>query len=320
MMRNPDHMDLVEQRPCCNVCGEALVPYLPEVFDLLTMEIFAVSRCSHCGLGHTVPQPIDLGRYYVQQYYGNRHGFTLRHCVNRRKGFVESTVGAGDGRRILDIGCGDGSFLLAMKACGWHVMGTELNPEPARSKGLDVKERIEEIVSKNQFDCITMWHTLEHMCDIPFILGCANSLLKQKGKLLISVPDWGGLQSRIFGSKWLHCDVPRHLYHFDTGSLQYALSSAGFSIERRWHQEIEYDLLGWSQSALNFLFSQPNMYFYTLTGKTSNTNSILTVTSFLLGSLLMVLSLPALVVGTALGRGGSLIVVANKNPIQEDPC
>jgi SAM-dependent methyltransferase len=297
----------------CNVCGEALVPYLPKVSDPLTMEIFAVDRCKHCGLGHTMPQPIDLGRYYAQQYYGNRHGFTLRHCVNRRKGFVESTSGAGVGRRILDIGCGDGSFLLAAKASGWHVMGTELNPEPARSTGLDVKERIEEIPSINQFDCITMWHTLEHMRDIPSMLGHANRLLKQDGRLIISVPDWGGLQSMIFGSKWLHFDVPRHLYHFDAGSLQYALSSAGFSIERRWHQEAEYDLLGWSQSALNFLFPQPNIFFDTLTGKTSKAGSFLTATSFLLGSLLTVLSLPVLVAGTALGRGGSLIVVAGKN-------
>lgn len=296
----------------CNVCGEVLESYLHKVYDPLTMEIFGVARCIHCGLGHTIPQPIVLDRYYAQEYYGKRHGFTSRHCVNRRMGFVKSTSGIGVSRRMLDIGCGDGSFLLAAKACGWFVMGTELNPEPARSKGLDVREKIEGIPSKNLFDCITMWHTLEHMRDIQAILGHVNRLLKHKGKLIISVPDWGGLQSRIFGSKWFHLDVPRHLYHFDACSLKNALSSAGLSIEHRWHQEVEYDLLGWSQSALNLLFPHPNIFFNTLTGKLIKTGSFLTVTSFLLGSLLVVLSLPILVAGTVLRRGGSLIVVAEK--------
>ena len=213
---------------------------------------------------------------------------------------------------MLDIGCGDGSFLLAAKVRGWYVMGTELNPEPACSKGLDVRERIEEIPSTSPFDCITMWHTLEHMHDIQTVLGHVNGLLKQEGKLIISVPDWGGLQSRIFGAKWFHLDVPRHLYHFDAFSLKNALSSAGFSIERRWHQEAEYDLIGWAQSVLNFLFPHPNIFFNTLTGKMKRTGRFLTVTSFLLGSLLVVLSLPILVAGTVLGRGGSLIVVAEK--------
>jgi hypothetical protein len=75
-------------------------------------------------------------------------------------------------------------------------------------------------------------------------------------------------------------------------------------------------MFGWSQSMLNFLFPQSNIFFDTLTGKTNKVGSILTATSFLLGSLLTVLFLPVLVAGTALGRGDSLIVVAGK----ENPC
>lgn len=48
--------------------------------------------------------------------------------------------------------------------------------------------------------------------------------------------------------------------------------------------------------------------------------SFLTATSFLLGSLLTVLSLPVLVAGTALGLGGSLVVIAGKKPAQENQC
>jgi SAM-dependent methyltransferase len=294
----------------CTVCGDRLTPYFPKVRDPLTNETFAVNRCVRCGLGHTVPQPADLGRYYVPQYYGNRHGFTAQHCVKRRLGFIGAVLQPGAGRRLLDIGCGDGSFLLAAKEAGWEVMGTELNPQPGRSAGLDVKEAIEQIPGTNQFDCITMWHTLEHMRDVPAMLAQTARLLKPEGKLIVAVPDWGGLQARIFRERWLHLDVPRHLYHFDAGALRHSLTSAGYAIQHEWHQEFEYDLLGWSQSALNYLMPYPNLFSDTLTGKQSKQSPFITAAGFVLGVALTVLLLPALAIGTVAGRGGTLVAVA----------
>ncbi len=44
-------------------------------------------------------------------------------------------------------------------------MGTEINPRPVRIFGLDVKHTLNEIDHTECFDCITMWHSLEHMKD-----------------------------------------------------------------------------------------------------------------------------------------------------------
>lgn len=299
----------------CNTCGNNLRPYLHKVCDPLTGDEFAVSVCTHCGLGHTMPQPETLDKYYAARYYGNRHGFTTAYCMKRRMGFVTSALPKIDaGAKLLDIGCGDGSFLLVARREGWNVMGTELNPLPARSAGLEVKDSVELIEGRNQFDCITMWHTLEHMRDIPSVLRNAHTLLKPEGCLVIAVPDFGGLQARIFGPRWLHVDVPRHLYHFDIRSLKSCLEEAGFIIHNRWHQEFEFDLLGWSQSALNYLMpSHPNLFFDTLTGKIGSAGMLNKGIALLLGSFLTFLSLPALVIGTLVRRGGSLIVVARKS-------
>ena len=297
----------------CNVCGDRLLPLFPEVCDPLTREIFAIRRCGRCGLGHTLPQPADLGRYYAAQYYGNRHGFTARYCSRRRLGFVRTAFGDGTGKRLLDIGCGDGAFLMGASRAGWDVMGTELNPAIARELGLDVREDIKQVADKGKFDCITMWHTLEHMRDIPAMLREIYELLEPGGKLVVAVPDCGGLQARVFGPKWLHLDVPRHLYHFDNGSLRYCLTNVGFSVERQWRQEFEYDLLGWSQSALNYLMPQhPNVFFDTLTGKRSDHGKIVSATGLVIGALLTFLALPAVFAGTVLGRGGTLIAVARR--------
>jgi SAM-dependent methyltransferase len=298
----------------CNVCAESLAPDFPRVGDPLTNEVFAIYRCPRCGLGNTLPQPEDLGRYYAAHYYGNRHGFTVRHCMKRRLGFVSAALKTGSEKRRRDVGCGDGSFLLTARESGWEVFGTELNPQAARARGLEVKESVSQIPAGMQFDCITMWHTLEHMRDIPSLLADLRGLLKPEGRLIIAVPNYGGFQARIFGAHWLHLDVPRHLYHFNAQALDYSLRKAGFTPERQWHQEFEYDLLGWSQSALNVLLPYPNLFFNALTGKKSPVSPVVNLTGFLLGSILTVLSLPFLVAGTLLRQGGTLVTVARRTP------
>lgn len=306
------HKECVEMLATCNVCGGMLVPYYSSVCDSLTSERFAIYRCNQCGLGKTEPQPKDLGLYYLPMYYGNRHGFTLNHCIRRRLGFVMSVFPEVTGRRLLDIGCGDGSFLLAAKNVGWKIAGTELNLKPAQEVGIEVTDDCAKLPAAS-FDCITMWHTLEHMGDIRFMLAQTARLLKPEGRLLIALPDFGGLQAMLFRDRWLHLDVPRHIYHFDKGSLRYSLEIAGYSIQRCWHQELEYDLLGWSQSALNYILPHPNLFFNVITGKPSSGGTITKVTGLFLGGTLTLLALPLLVLGTLMGRGGSLIVDASRN-------
>jgi len=216
----------------------------------------------------------------------------------------------GRGKRLLDIGCGDGSFLLAAREAGWDVVGTELNPVPGRDAGLEVMESLDLVPPAVKFDCITMWHTLEHMRDIRNVMSNLARLLAPGGKLIVAVPDSGGLQATIFGPKWLHADVPRHLYHFDAKALLHCLGTSGFSVRKIWHQEFEYDLLGWSQSALNLLMSPPNVFFDSLRGGEGKAGRFTRYYGFTIGTLLSALSLPVLAMGTLLGRGGTLIAMA----------
>lgn len=304
------------ETPFCNSCGGALRTFLSSVEDPQTREIFTVSRCGTCELGHTAPQPTDLNYYYGLAYHGGRHGMTASYCAARRVRIITNTTkGRQHQPSLLDIGCGDGTFLLAAKSRGWNVVGTEMNPQLARDAGLLVYESTEQIPKDSAFDCITLWHTLEHMRDPRSTVRQLTELLSPNGTIFIAVPDAGGLQARIFASKWFHLDVPRHLHHFNKRSLEHLLENAGLVAERFWHQEFEYDLLGWSQSALNTITPVPNVFFNYLTGKSGAAGKRQTVASLVLGSLFSTLALPALAVGTLLHRGGTIIVAAHKRMI-----
>jgi len=292
----------------CNVCDSELRTRFPRVLDPQTRESFEIAECPRCGLGQTLPQPADLGRYYGPAYHGGRHGFTARYCLWRRERFVFPRVPKTG--RMLDVGCGDGSWLLGARERGWSVMGTELNPTLARQEGLEVVETLDQVTG--EFDVVTFWQSLEHLKDPAAAVARAFSLLKPGGQLFVAVPDAQGLQAQVFGARWFHLDVPRHLFHFGERSLKELLESKGLKVEKVWHQELEIDLFGWTQSALNALLPDPNVFFYRLTGRATPAGAGQVAASFALGSVLTAAALPAVPVGTLAGKGGTLIMAARK--------
>src|SRR4051812_37184120 len=179
----------------CNVCGADLAVRYQEVRDPQSGAAFSIFGCKDCGLGHTCPQPEDLTPFYEQAYYGNRHGFTANYCVTRRLRFLRSLGLNSPQKKLLDVGCGEGSFLIAAQQAGWKVAGTEINATPARELGLDVRESVAEVRDLAPFDCITLWHSLEHLRDPVGSIGELRKLLKDDGVIMIAVPDAAGLQA-----------------------------------------------------------------------------------------------------------------------------
>ena len=187
-----------------------------------------------------------------------------------------------------------------------------MNFKGAEELRIPVFSTLREASSAGPFDCITMWHSLEHIPDPVGAFEQIHKLLAPDGVLVCAVPDAQGWQARTFGKHWFHLDVPRHIYHFGDRSLAALFDRTGFQVIKKWHQEWEYDVFGWCQSGLNKIFSKPNLFFSLLTGKKPKMTAAGKLANLALGSVCTAAAIPATALSTLAGQGGTIIYAGRR--------
>jgi SAM-dependent methyltransferase len=219
-------------------------------------------------------------------------------------------VCAGIGRNLLDFGCGDASFLVAARHKGWNCCGVERNPPASVQHDVYVVGSLEELRDWPLFDCVTFWHVLEHLDDPVEVLTHVRSHVKPGGFVLASVPNFASWQARLTGASWLHLDIPRHLYHFTDRSLTRMFEAAGFCPQGVSYGEIEYDVIGWSQSLLNLGFRGRNEFFEAVSGRPTGKWSLHRTIQVPAGLGLSILATIPAWVESFVGVAGTLILSA----------
>ncbi|MGB7161304.1 MAG: class I SAM-dependent methyltransferase, partial [Tepidisphaeraceae bacterium] len=288
--------------PRCPVCAsQRWTVALGGVLDYISGERFDVLRCDECGLGATCPAPPEdrLAGYYPPRYRTERQRFTASMRTRLRARALESRFKRGFRGRLLDYGCGDGTFALAMKARGWDVAVTELDQatlDRMRLAGLDAyrADAVTRTDLDRQFDAITSWHVQEHVARPEEVVRWVKRALVPGGVFQVTVPNFASWQSRLTGAAWLHLDVPRHLYHFTPSTAARLLTDNGFAIEKQTRFALEYDWFGVAQSILNKVCDRPNVWFERLTspGHVHPASRRDVIASNLLGPPISAMSLP----------------------------
>ena len=134
---------------------------------------------------------------------------------------------------LLDLGCGNGSFVNLARACGWNAVGLDMDPKAvanATKRGLTVHQGgIEYYDGKKElFDVITVCHVIEHVFDPAKVLESCYALLKPGGQLWLETPNIDSFGYARFKNNWRDLDPPRHLVLFNRRSLNQAIIGAGF--------------------------------------------------------------------------------------------
>lgn len=120
------------------------------------------------------------------------------------------------GGRLLDVGCGNGEFLLRARQAGWDVEGVDFDPkavEISRQRGLQVwcGDYRDAPFHEATFDAITSSQVIEHLHDPSDFVARLSSWLKPGGTLWINTPNFSSLGRRVFGKDWKPLHPPQHL-------------------------------------------------------------------------------------------------------------
>jgi len=221
-----------------------------------------------------MPSPQEISRYYPQNYYGAAQAkfepvieFLVRWVASRR---VRSlTRGLPSGARVLDVGCGRGVLLSGLISAGYEAHGVEISRDAVAGADPRAHIRIASRLSDaaypdDHFDLVVLWHVFEHLSDPIQTLREARRILRPGGQLVIAVPNFSSLQSRVSREHWFHLDLPRHIFHFPTAALQRLLNRQGFTC-RSWHHfSLRQNPFGWLQSVMNRRFRWPRNTLYKL--------------------------------------------------------
>lgn len=217
--------------------------------NLAGKDNFDIYKCRICGFCFTMDPPSveKITAYYDDEDYIS-HSDTSKGLINtlfhftrslmllRKKKIITKATGLKTGV-LLDIGCGTGYFASFMKERGWNVSGLEPN-EKARdfagsNFGLNVFSGTDNPeLKENHFDCITLWHVLEHFHDPEKYLSFIHRSLKPGAPCIVALPNCGSFDAKHYQQHWAAWDVPRHLWHFNTETFRTFAENNGFKISK----------------------------------------------------------------------------------------
>lgn len=136
--------------------------------------------------------------------------------------------------RVLEIGCSTGVMLGLYKEKGWEGFGVEPSGSAkiARKRGVKVLQSTFEKAKlpTNYFDLVVANHTLEHMDNPVEVLKKIYEVTKKGGVVLIDVPNFASLGSKILGSKWPFLLPLEHNFQFTRDSLSKIFKKCGFGV------------------------------------------------------------------------------------------
>lgn len=244
--------------------------------DLFTVEgkeqrSFKVVKCLDCMHVFTLlPPGLNINSYYEDEDYRivdvrKSIFFKLMKIEYSRILNVLKRINA-KLNSLLDFGCGKGNFLWFAKNKRWNVFGVETSvprAEYARKVfNLNISTEFYSggKIGNTRYDVITLLHVLEHLPDpLNLLHELVRENLAEKGVLLIEVPNFNSIQSRLAKNKWIHLDVPRHISHFTEKTLTQILSIMNMTPIRRKSFSFHIGVLGMVQSILSFCGYRKNI-------------------------------------------------------------
>ena len=193
-----------------------------------------VVRCLSCGFVYLASWERSLERFgELYDYYGRLTAEDLRRRYSpenraRQRELLIALERCARGRRLLDVGCGDGQLLQTAQIEGWDAVGIDLSETAillCRERGLCAAQTdfFDPSLDLQRFDAIVMSELIEHVPAPARFLKRAEELLEEGGILYLTSPNFGSLARRMLGEAWsvIHSE---HIGYFERTTLRRMVS------------------------------------------------------------------------------------------------
>ena len=236
----PDHA--TEVRPMATEC---VVCRSPRLHYLFSVAGYRIVRCDDCGLLSTNPQPSDdeLGRIYASDYFLRGRSEASQESVERLKSrtaglyldLIERYRGQRGGR-LLEVGSGEGDFLVSAIERGFKVTGVEYSEHACAMASKKMASRcpfeiicgeITDVPGAGIYEVCVLSDVIEHVRNPRHLLERVHELLCPGGVIFIATPSLDSWSARLLKNRWMEFK-PEHLFYFDSSTLQTLLIDCGY--------------------------------------------------------------------------------------------
>lgn len=176
------------------------------------------------------PKPEELWEYYREYpVHAGVSPITLKRYDELLDGFERFRRT----NRIIDVGCGAGTFLERAATRGWQVHGTEYGRIPLETclaKGIAVREGAlnPEDYTPEMFDIVTSFEVIEHVTNPGEELERMRAVLRPGGLLYVTTPNYRCIGHLLAGKDWSVVNYPEHLSLFSPRTLRRLMKEIGF--------------------------------------------------------------------------------------------
>ena len=275
-------MQHLQNCPICN--ASSIVSFIKTTAQMhSSKELFNFDQCANCQLVFLNPRVNldNLKNYYTSHYLPYRgseawgkysklvEGSQKKLDLKRVKR-VKEMCSVSPKSLILDVGCGNPSFLKAcQQELNCKTLGIDFSDEGWKEqstlfKGLDLQvAEIKDLSLNLKPDIITMWHYLEHDYTPLENLTYLKSIAKPSTTLIIEIPNFDSISRKKYNENWAGWHTPRHTSLFSPDNIKLLLDKSGWNVSQLltygtlnpyllfWMSEIEQKGIQWNKNMEN---------------------------------------------------------------------
>lgn len=197
-------------------------------------------RCKACSAVRTDPPPYADEAAAEAIYSEDKEGYYERNKDNFYAGarlVIEELTAVAKVQRLIDVGCGPGTFVRFGRDAGIEVWGIDINAQDigyCQAQGLGEWVRRLPVnrlaLELGRFDGAILNHVLEHTTDPVRFLELLRGALVPGAAVAVAVPDFASPSRMLLRQKWYGLQPDTHVYHFERATLSATLNEAGFEV------------------------------------------------------------------------------------------